>query len=60
MAPFGLPPNFNTPSQIITPFERIRVLEVLLGTITFTSFFMKFFLQEDVRNVDLLPRMDDV
>jgi len=39
--PSSLPPNFNAPSQFTTPFEGIRVLGVLLSTITFTSSFIK-------------------
>jgi hypothetical protein len=47
-SPSGLPPDFNTPFQFTTPFEGIRILRVPLGTITFTSSFIKKTLQEDV------------
>jgi len=53
-SPFGLPLDFNTPSQ------RINVLEVPLGTLTFTSSFIRDALLEDVRHVDLLLKMGDV
>ncbi len=59
-SPFGLSPNFNTPSHFTTPFEGIRILEVPLGTLTFTSSFVKDALQEDVQHVDLLFKMGDV
>jgi hypothetical protein len=58
--PFGLPPNFNTPFQFTTPSEGIKVMGVLLNTITFTSPFIKEVLQKDVQHVDLFPRMGDV
>ncbi len=51
---FGLPLDFNTPS------EGIRILGVLLGTLTFTSSFIKNALLKDVWHVDLLLRMGDV
>jgi hypothetical protein len=56
----GLPPNFNTQSQFTTPFEGIKILGVPLGTITFTSSFIKEALQQDVQHVDLFLRMGDV
>jgi hypothetical protein len=59
-SPPDLPPNFNTPSQFTTPSKRIKILGVPLGTLTFTSSFIKDVLQEDVRHVNLLFRMDDV
>jgi hypothetical protein len=40
-SPSGLPPYFNTSFQFTTPFERIRILGVLLGTLTITSSFVK-------------------
>jgi len=40
--------------------EGIRVLGVPLGTLIFTSSFIKDALLEDARHVDLFPRMDDV
>jgi hypothetical protein len=43
-----------------TPLKGIRVLEVSLGTSSFTSSFMKDVLLKDVQHVDLLPRMGDV
>jgi hypothetical protein len=55
-----MPPNFNTPSQFITPFERIKVLGVLLGTLIFKSSFIKDALLKDVQYVDLILRMGDV
>ncbi len=58
--PSSLPPNFNIPSLFTTPFEKIRVLGVSLGTLTFTSSFIKYALLEDVRHVDLLLKMGDV
>jgi hypothetical protein len=57
---FGLPFDFNTPSQFTTPSEGIRVLGVPLGISSFTSSSIKNVLLEDVRHVDLFPRMDDV
>jgi len=59
-SPFGLPPNFNTPSQFTTPSKGIKILGVLLSIVIFTSSFIKETLQEDVQHVDLLPRMGDV
>jgi hypothetical protein len=55
-----LPLEFNTPSQFTTPYEGIRILRVPLGTLTFTSSFIKDALLEDARHVDLLPKMGDV
>jgi hypothetical protein len=49
-----LPPDFNTPSK------GIRVLKVPLGTLTFTSSFIKDALVEDVQHVGLFLRMGDV
>jgi hypothetical protein len=37
----NLPLNFNTPSQFTTPSEGIGVLGILLGTVIFTSSFIK-------------------
>jgi hypothetical protein len=45
-SPFGLPLDFNTPSQFTTSSEGIRILGVLLGIVTFTSSFTKKTLQE--------------
>jgi hypothetical protein len=59
-SPFGLPFDFNTPSQFTTPLEGIRFLGVPLGTSSFTSSFIKNALSEDVRHVNLLFRMNDV
>ncbi len=59
-SPSGLTPNFNTPSQFTTPTKGIKVLGVPLGTITFTSSFIKKTLQKYARHVDLLLRMGDV
>jgi len=53
-SPFNLPLDFNTPSK------GIRVLGVPLGTLTFTSSFIKDALQEDAWHVDLLFKMGDV
>ncbi len=39
--PFGLPWNFNAPSQFTTQFEGIKILGVPFGTLTFTSSFIK-------------------
>jgi hypothetical protein len=58
--PFGLPLNFNTPSQFTTPSKGIRVLGVPLGTSSFTSSFIKDAMLEDVQHVDLFLKMDDV
>jgi len=40
-SPCGLPPYFNTSSQFTTTSEGIKILGVPLGTLTFTSSFMK-------------------
>ncbi len=52
--------NFNTPSQFITPLEKIRVLGVPLGTSSFISSLIKNVLLKDVHHVDLLPKIGDV
>jgi hypothetical protein len=59
-SPFGLSPQFNTPSQFTTPSEKIRVLGVPLNILTFTSSFIKYVMLKDVRHMDLFPRMGDV
>jgi hypothetical protein len=56
----SLPLDFNTPSQFTTPSEGSKVLGVPVGTLTFTSSFIKDALQEDVQHVDLLSIMGDV
>jgi len=60
MAPFGLSPNFDTPSLFNTPLEGIRVLGFPLGISSFTSSFIKDVLLKDVQHVDLLHGMGDV
>jgi len=52
-SPFGLFPDFNTPSQFYTPSKGIKILRVPLGTSSFTSSFIKDVLLKDVRHVDL-------
>jgi len=56
----SLPPDFNNPSQFTTPFERIKILGVLLGTLIFTSSFIKNIMLKDVEYVDFFPKMGDV
>ncbi len=56
-SPSNLSPNFDTPSMFNTPLEIIRVLGVPLGILSFTLFFIKDILLEDVQHVDLLPKM---
>jgi hypothetical protein len=51
---------FNTPSQFTTPSEGIRVLEVPLGTPSFTSSVIKYALLKYVQYMDLLLKMGDV
>jgi hypothetical protein len=58
-SPSYLPPNFNTPSQFTTRPKGFKVLGVPLGTLTFTSSFIKDALLKDVQHVNLLPRMGD-
>jgi hypothetical protein len=53
-------PNFDNPTMFNIPSEGIKVLGVPLGTSSFTSFFMKDVLLEDVQCVDLLLRMGNV
>ncbi len=57
---FSLPWNFNTPSELTTPYEGIKIFGVLLGTLTFTSSFIKYALLEDVWHVGLFRKMGDV
>jgi hypothetical protein len=52
--------DLNTPSQFTTPLEGIRILGVPLGITSFTSTFIKNVMLEDVRHVNLFPRMGDV
>jgi hypothetical protein len=59
-SPFGLQPNFNTPSQFTAPSKGIKVLRVPLSTLTFTSSFIKNALLENAQPVDLLLKMGDV
>ncbi len=56
----GFPPNFNTPSQFTTTSKGIKVLKVPLGTLIFTSSFIKDVLQEDAWHVDLFFKIGDV
>jgi hypothetical protein len=58
-SPFGIPLDFNTPSQFITHIKEL-VLGVPLGTLIFTSSFNKDALLEDVWHVDLFFRIGDV
>jgi hypothetical protein len=46
----GHPSAYHYPSQFITPSKGIKVLGVLLNTITFTSSFIEKALQKDVRH----------
>jgi hypothetical protein len=47
-SPFGLPLDFNTPSQFTNPSEGIRILGVPLDTLIFTSSFIKNIMIKDV------------
>jgi hypothetical protein len=47
-SPSCLPPNFNTPSQMITPLGGIKILGVPVSTPSFTSSFIKNVMFEDV------------
>ncbi len=49
-SPSTLLPNFNTPSQFTTSSKGIRVLGVPLGTLIFTSSFIKNALLKDVQH----------
>ncbi len=54
-SPSSLPLHFNTPSS-----KEIRIFGVPMGTSSFTSFFIKYFLLNDVQHVDILLKLGDV
>jgi hypothetical protein len=57
---FGLPLDFETPSQFNTPSKGIKFLGVPLGTSSFKSSFIQNTLREYVWHVDLFLKLGDV
>jgi len=55
--PSRLPLRFLPPSSFYTPIKGIRVLGVLLGSISFTSYFLRDVLDYDVQHIDVFQRL---
>jgi hypothetical protein len=56
----GLPLSFSPPLGFYTLVEGIKVLGVSLGSLSFTSFFLKEALDDDIQHIDALHESGDL